>query len=51
MENLKNEHAFKDLQEIGANNAVEIVQKNEQTLGMLFDSHEEMFAFYKVYGK
>ena len=21
------------------------------TLGMLFDSHEEMFTFYKAYGK
>ena len=26
-------------------------RKYEPTLGMLFDSHEEMFAFYKACGK
>ena len=50
---MENEHAFEELQETRANNVVEIVQpkKYEPTLRMLFDSHEEMFAFYKAYGK
>ena len=50
---MENEHAFEELQETGANNVVEIVQpkKYKPTLRMLFDSHEEMFVFYNVYGK
>ena len=50
MENLENEHAFQELQEIRANNVDEIVQpKNVSQL--LQCSHEEMCAFYKAYGK
>ena len=50
---MENEHAFEELQETWVNNVDEIVQpkKYEPTLGILFNSHEEMFAFYKVYGK
>ena len=50
---MKNEHAFEELQETGANNVVEIVQskKYELTLRMLFDNHEEIFVFYNAYGK
>ncbi|KAH9770311.1 protein FAR1-RELATED SEQUENCE [Citrus sinensis] len=53
MENLENEHAFEELQETRANDVDEIVQPNkyEPALGMLFDSHEELFAFCKTYGK
>ncbi|XP_024038276.1 protein FAR1-RELATED SEQUENCE 7-like [Citrus sinensis] len=53
MENLENEHAFEELQETRANDVDEIVEPNkyEPALGMLFDNHEEMFAFYKAYGK
>ena len=50
---MENEHAFEELQEIEADNAVEIVQtkKYEPIFEMLFDSDKEMFAFYKAYGK
>ncbi|KAH9657389.1 protein FAR1-RELATED SEQUENCE [Citrus sinensis] len=53
MEYLENEHAFEELQETRANDVNEIVEPNkcEPALGMLFDNHEEMFAFYKAYGK
>ncbi|KAH9734196.1 protein FAR1-RELATED SEQUENCE [Citrus sinensis] len=53
MEYLENEHAFEELQETRANDVDEIVEPNkcEPVLGMLFDNHEEMFAFYKAYGK
>ncbi|XP_024036849.1 protein FAR1-RELATED SEQUENCE 5-like [Citrus sinensis] len=53
MKYLENEHAFEELQEIRANDVNEIVEPNkcEPALGMLFDNHEEMFAFYKAYGK
>ena len=53
MENLENEHAFEELQETRANDVNEIVEPNkcEPALGMLFDNHEKMFAFYKTYGK
>ncbi|KAH9794408.1 protein FAR1-RELATED SEQUENCE [Citrus sinensis] len=53
MEYLENEHAFEELQETRANDVNEIVEPNkcEPALGMLFDNHEEMFAFYKDYGK
>ncbi|KAH9762576.1 protein FAR1-RELATED SEQUENCE [Citrus sinensis] len=53
MEYLENEHAFEELQETRANNVDEIVEPNkcEPALRMLFDNHEEMFAFYKAYGK
>ena len=53
MEYLENEHAFEELQETRANDVDEIVEPNkcEPALGMLFDNHEEMFAFYKAYGK
>ena len=39
--NFENECAIEDVQP----------EKYESTLGMLFDSHEEMFEFYKAYGK
>ena len=53
MKYLENEHAFEELQETRANDVNEIVEPNkcEPALGMLFDNHEEMFAFYKAYGK
>ena len=53
MENLENEHAFEELQETRANNVDKIMQpkKYDPTLGILFNSHEKMFAFYKVYDK
>ncbi|XP_024041988.1 uncharacterized protein LOC112099120 [Citrus clementina] len=53
MENLENEHAFEELQETRANDVDEIVQPNkcEPALGMLFDNHEELFAFCKTYRK
>ncbi|KAH9703433.1 protein FAR1-RELATED SEQUENCE [Citrus sinensis] len=53
MEYLENEHAFEELQETRANDVNEIVEPNkcDPALGMLFDNHEEMFAFYKAYGK
>ena len=41
IENFENEHAFKHVQ----------LEKYESTLSMLFDSNEEMFEFYKAYGK
>ncbi|XP_052289871.1 protein FAR-RED IMPAIRED RESPONSE 1-like [Citrus sinensis] len=53
MEYLENKHAFEELQETRVNDVNEIVEPNkcEPALGMLFDNHEEMFAFYKAYGK
>ena len=53
MENLENGHAFEELEETGADNAVGIVQpkKYESIVGMLFASNEEMFVFYEAYGK
>ena len=41
MENLEKEAAVEDVQ----------LEKYELTLGMLFNSHEEMWTFYKTYGK
>ncbi|KAH9721372.1 protein FAR1-RELATED SEQUENCE [Citrus sinensis] len=53
MEYLENEHAFEELQKTRANDVNEIMEPNEcePALGMLFDNHEEMFVFYKAYGK
>ena len=41
MKNLENEGGVEDVQ----------YEKYEPTLGMLFDNHEEMWQFYKAYGK
>ena len=41
MDNLEHEDGVEDAQS----------EKYEPTLGMLFDSHEEMWQFYKAYGK
>ena len=53
IEYLENGHAFEELQEIRANDVDGIVEPNkcEPALRMLFDNHEEMFAFYKIYDK
>ncbi|KDO65759.1 hypothetical protein CISIN_1g034061mg [Citrus sinensis] len=41
MKNLENEGRVEDVQS----------EKYEPTLGMLFDSHEDMWQFYNAYGK
>ena len=41
MKNLEREDGVEDVQ----------LEKYGPTLGILFDSHEEMWQFYKAYGK